>query len=62
MIPENEQWKLNGDCKKCRKVAYCTKDCAARKRGIKRWKKILGHAVIDSVLPEPYASHAKEWF
>lgn len=24
---ENEQWKLNGDCSKCRRRDYCSKPC-----------------------------------
>lgn len=26
-IQENEQWKLDGDCHKCRRVKYCSKPC-----------------------------------
>lgn len=26
-IQENEQWKLDGDCRKCRRVKYCSKPC-----------------------------------
>ena len=29
MVLENEQWKLNGDCNKCRKKQYCNKACKA---------------------------------
>ena len=61
-IPENEQWKLNGDCKKCRKASYCRKECGASQRATKRFVKALGDSVIDSILPEPYASHVKEWY
>lgn len=35
MIPETEQWKLDGDCSKCRKDAYCDKECKARKKLVK---------------------------
>lgn len=62
MTPENEQWKLNGDCKKCRKASYCRKECGASKRATQRFVKSLGNAVIDSVMPEPFASHAKKWY
>ena len=27
----NEQWKLQGDCHKCRKEHYCRKECRTRK-------------------------------
>lgn len=26
-IQENEQWKLSGDCTKCRRNNYCSKPC-----------------------------------
>ena len=26
-IQENEQWKLSGDCTKCRRKNYCSKPC-----------------------------------
>ena len=26
-IQENEQWKLDGDCRKCRRDKYCSKPC-----------------------------------
>ena len=26
-IQENEQWKLQGDCTKCRRKEYCSKPC-----------------------------------
>lgn len=60
-IPETDQWKLNGDCKKCRRAEYCRKKCTACKRAEERQIKALGNAIIDSVLPEPFASHAKKW-
>lgn len=25
----SEQWKLDGDCSKCRRSKYCNKDCKA---------------------------------
>lgn len=27
----NEQWKDKGDCARCRRANYCTKDCTPRK-------------------------------
>lgn len=32
-IPETEQWLLEGDCDKCRRESYCSKECTAFKRG-----------------------------
>lgn len=26
-MTETEQWKLDGDCDKCRKQKYCSKSC-----------------------------------
>lgn len=34
-IPENEQWKLQGDCTKCRRDNYCSKPCTRRNRANK---------------------------
>lgn len=61
-IPETEQWKLNGDCKKCRRAEHCRKDCTARKRASDRALKAYSDAIIDAVMPEPFASHAKKWY
>lgn len=30
-IQENEQWKLDGDCRKCRRAKYCTDSSAQSK-------------------------------
>lgn len=30
---ETEQWLLEGDCDKCRREKYCSKECTAFKRG-----------------------------
>lgn len=60
-IPETEQWKLNGDCDKCRRKNYCTKKCRAKQTKIERVLEEYSKSIIDSVLPEPYASNAKNW-
>mgnify|MGYP007053682607 CR=1 FL=1 len=31
-IESNEQWLLDGDCSKCRRVKYCKKPCTKVKR------------------------------
>ena len=31
-IPESDQWKLYGNCAKCRREKYCTKTCKANKQ------------------------------
>ena len=33
-IKENEQWKLNGECEKCRRNNYCSKTCTRHSRRI----------------------------
>ena len=30
----NEQWKTDGDCSKCRRQKYCSHTCTANKRAI----------------------------
>lgn len=30
-IQENEQWKLQGNCNKCRRNSYCSKPCTRYK-------------------------------
>ena len=39
-----EQWRLNGDCEKCRKQKYCSKPCTANKTNVK--------GMIDRVIRE----------
>lgn len=29
---ETDQWKLNGDCSKCRRKNYCNNECSVAKR------------------------------
>lgn len=31
MENETEQWKLDGNCKKCRREPFCSKPCRAKK-------------------------------
>lgn len=33
-INENEQWKLEGHCDKCRRLKYCSKECTVRRNRI----------------------------
>ena len=49
-IPVTDQWKLGGDCSKCRRANYCSKDCTATKR---RKDQIIEQAYRD-VLHEKY--------
>ena len=34
-IQENEQWKLSGNCEKCRRNNYCSKACTRHNRRIR---------------------------
>lgn len=34
MTEQTEQWKLDGNCKECRRKNYCKKYCSKRKRRI----------------------------
>lgn len=36
MTPETDQWLLDGDCKKCRKMKYCSKSCKATKLAMQK--------------------------
>ena len=35
-IEEYEQWKLDGDCSKCKRQRYCTKGCKKAKEAQER--------------------------
>lgn len=43
----SEQWKLNGDCSKCRRSKYCSKDCKAHDR---RQQAYLHGAVCEAMI------------
>ena len=34
-IQENEQWKLNGNCEKCRRNNYCSTPCTHHNKRIR---------------------------
>lgn len=62
-IPETDQWKLHGDCKKCRRASYCTKKCGAKKVRIKGLYNALGNAMIDALAPTAeIAENVKKWW
>ena len=43
-MDNSEQWKIDGDCKVCRRDSYCTKPCKLRKTRLDR---IFARAVAD---------------
>ena len=61
MIPETDQWKLNGDCDKCRRAEFCRKSCTAKKKANARLMRRVTEAIIDRCIPEPFASETKKW-
>lgn len=62
MIPETEQWKLNGDCNKCRRAEFCRKECTASKRASKRVLRNFANALIDATAPtQSIADNIKKW-
>lgn len=47
MENETEQWKSDGDCKKCRREPFCRKPCKAKKE---RGRSVLADAVAGLFL------------
>ena len=41
MSEDNEQWKGEGICAKCRRLPYCTKECTAQQRRRKKMERQL---------------------
>ena len=43
------QWKLNGECAKCRRRNYCHRDCTAKRKRDEYWKhpEKLMHKVVE---------------
>ena len=61
-IPKTEQWKLSGNCDKCRRANYCNKPCGAKKVRTKGLYRALGNAIIDYIAPTPEITDgAKKW-
>lgn len=61
MISETEQWKLTGDCNKCRRAGFCRKSCTPNKEASQRYMQRVKEAIIGACLPEPFAGEAKKW-
>lgn len=61
MISETEQWKLNGDCDKCRRAEFCRKNCTAKKKANARLLRRATEAIIDRSIPDPFASNMKKF-
>lgn len=62
MIPETEQWQLNGDCNKCRRAEYCRKSCTARKRSSERALRNFANSIVNTIAPtQSIAEETKKW-
>ena len=51
-INESEQWKLQGDCSKCRRESYCNKRCSAVKNRVKRAVYGVVNRYAEQMLPD----------
>lgn len=61
-IPETDQWKLNGDCKQCRRKNYCSNACSAHKKSCDRKMKAAMKAVLAHCAPTPaIAREVTKW-
>ena len=53
-----DQWKLDGDCEKCRRQSYCSRDCKKRrlakeKAAFMEWAETdEGKAFVESVMKQ----------
>lgn len=48
-INQTNQWELNGDCAKCRRRNYCSRDCTAkRKKDQEILTKIVGNTIANT--------------
>lgn len=61
MTPETEQWKLNGDCDKCRRAKYCTKVCSVHTKTTQRLMRGAIETIVNRSIPEPFASDMKKY-
>ena len=50
----NEQWKLQGDCHKCRKEHYCRKECRTRKLYKHLNNRSTSEQVLDNLMGGAY--------
>lgn len=53
-IPENEQWKLIGDCDKCRRKNYCKTKCTINKKRTKAYVRDLVYDAMNIVTDGVY--------
>lgn len=61
MTPGTEQWKLNGDCDKCRRSEFCRKSCTAKKKAKARLMQRVEEEIIDIRIPNPFSGNMKKY-
>lgn len=50
IMDKSEQWKLEGNCKECRRKNYCSKDCKAhREATYSMMRGMVAKAMIDTM-------------
>lgn len=54
MIHETDQWKLNGDCDKCRRATFCRKSCTAKKKANARFLRKTTETTISHCFPKSF--------
>lgn len=47
-----EQWKDSGKCEECRRQAYCTKQCTARKKRAQAAERAIGDQIMRAISPQ----------
>lgn len=50
-VNTTEQWKTHGDCDKCRRQPFCSKQCTAKKKNQVRRDAAFKAAIMESILP-----------
>lgn len=54
-MEESEQWKLAGNCEKCRRKNYCKTVCTKRKRRAQKLVQSLATEVMDTATCGAYS-------
>lgn len=54
-IEQSEQWKLNGDCRLCRKKNYCSKPCTRCKRETRLMLRSMVSQALDKATDGAYS-------
>lgn len=61
-INENEQWRLNGDCSKCRREKYCSTPCTHYKRRESAELRVLVAETMNEMTGGAMADHIDKKF